>query len=337
MNKRHIPLLAVDGGGTKSLAMILDQNQHVLGTGRAGSCNYHGNGVEAATHELKKAINGAMTEALTSQSQNPFDTQSPLQVDCAVFGIAGLDTSYDRAIILKLVNQVLFDLNIQINQIVVENDCVAALMGATNGRPGILAIAGTGSIVCGVGTNGKSSRAGGWGHRVGDEGSGYWIGNQALTAIFRSSDGRANSTLLTDEVLAYLQMDDVEQLFHWVYNEKTYSVDKVGELSRLVSSAAQKGDQTAHSILEKAADELFEGIKMIMGQLNLHDQACPVILQGGVLKHEPFVRQRLIQLISQYAPKAMVDDSEQDPIKGVIAMGFRAMNNRQYPDTNPKD
>ncbi|MGG1442515.1 BadF/BadG/BcrA/BcrD ATPase family protein [Brevibacillus laterosporus] len=327
MNQWHIPLLAVDGGGTKSLAMLLTYNQQVLGTGRAGSCNYHGKGVEPATYELKMAIRRAMNEAMPPQLQDHSQTNASLHVDCAVFGLAGLDTSYDRAIILKLVNQVLFDLNIQIKQLVVENDCVAALIGATGGKPGILAIAGTGSIVCGIGTDGKRGRVGGWGHLVGDEGSGYWIGNQALTAIFRASDGRSDTTLLTDEVLAYLQMDDVEQLFHWVYNEKTYSVDRVGELSRLVSKAAQQGDQTAHKILEKAADELFTGIKTVMDQLDLQEQACPIILQGGVLKHEPLVRQRLIQLISEHAPKAIVDDNEQEPIKGVIAMGFSAMRN----------
>ncbi|QIC05935.1 N-acetylglucosamine kinase [Brevibacillus sp. 7WMA2] len=325
MNQWHIPLLAVDGGGTKSLAMFVNYNQQVLGTGVAGSCNYHGKGVESATYELKLAIQRAINEAMPTQVQNHSQINAPLQVDCAVFGIAGLDTSYDRALIVKLVNQVLFDLNIQIKKLIVENDCVAALLGATRGKPGILAIAGTGSIVCGIGKDGKRSRVGGWGHLVGDEGSGYWIGKQALTAIFQASDGRSDATLLAEEVLTYLQIEDVEQLFHWVYNEKTYSVDRVGELSRLVSRAAHQGDQTAHRILERATDELFAGIKTVMDQLDLQELACQVILQGGVLKHEPLVRQRLIQSISEYAPQAIVDDNEQEPIQGVIAMGLFAM------------
>ncbi|MWV47123.1 N-acetylglucosamine kinase [Paenibacillus sp. HJL G12] len=342
MNPATVPLLAVDGGGTKCLAVFADAEGRMLASGRAGSCNYQGVGREAAARELTRAIreakrqwtaegNGGMTAS--SLGVSPIEhtpaaeEDGPLQVACAVFGLAGLDTAYDRRIIEELVHEALTSTQVQADRVVVENDGVAALLGASGGDPGILIIAGTGSIVYGINAKGDSARAGGWGHRVGDEGSGYWIGKQAIRAALRGYDGRGAATPLTDKLLQHLKLQNEEELFNWAYSA-AYSVDKTADLSRLVGEAAQEGDASACRILEAAAVELFLGAQAVIQKLGLSKAESPfvVILQGGVLQHNPVVRCRLAEQIAAFSPLARVNEMKREPIFGVIGQGRRLLN-----------
>ncbi len=341
MNPARVPLLAVDGGGTKCLAVFADAEGRMLASGRAGSCNYQGVGREAAARELTRAIREAKRQLAvgdrdvsTASSLGVSPTEhtpaaeedGPLRVNCAVFGLAGLDTAYDRRIVEELVLEALAGTQVQADRVVVENDGVAALLGASGGDPGILIIAGTGSIVYGINAKGDSARAGGWGHRVGDEGSGYWIGKQAIRTALRGYDGRGTATPLTSKLLQHLKLQSEEELFNWAYSA-AYSVDKTAELSRLVGEAAEEGDVPARQILELAADELFSGAQAVMKKIGLTEAESPfaVILQGGVLQHNPVVRSRLAERIAAFSPHARVDEAKREPIYGVIGQGKRLL------------
>ncbi|GAA4855908.1 N-acetylglucosamine kinase [Paenibacillus vulneris] len=319
MTRLHIPLLAVDGGGTKCLAILMDSEGRLLGQGRAGSCNYQGAGREAAVRELRAGVQAAISD--WAQQCGIQDQPLELDIEYAVMGIAGLDTAYDRSIIQELVQLALQPLPVQIRQLVIENDGFAALTGATGGQPGILAIAGTGSIIFGINEEGTTARAGGWGHRVGDEGSGYWIGKQAIIAALRAYDGRGEVTELGRLIVAYLGLSDEEELFNWTYGPD-YAVERVGELSRLVSQAASSGDQTAKHILTRAADELFRGIRAVVERLTMQHKPFRLILQGGVLQNDSLVRQMLIHKCEQWAPYARPDQAQGEPIHGVTTMGL---------------
>ncbi|QQE75405.1 N-acetylglucosamine kinase [Brevibacillus composti] len=384
MAGRRIPLLAIDGGGTKCLAVLADRSGRILGTGRAGACNYQGIGREAAAEELVSAIEEALrsvSEAATrsaspagqpaafqdgqsagshvgnsaaspagqpaaspAQVQAESTSQSadgaadapledaPLEdaktgweIDCAVFGMAGLDTDYDRQVIEEIVACVLEKLHIQARHLIVENDGFAALLGATGGDAGILVIAGTGSIAFGVNQAGDTARAGGWGHRVGDEGSGYWIGKQAVTAVLKAADGRGEPTMLTGLLLPHFGVNRVEELFNWMYGP-AYAVEKVGELSPLVSQAAKAGDRVAGAILRAAGEELFLAARAVMDRLAMKDQPFKMILQGGVLQHDERVRSLVIERISRHSPRVTFDKAENEPIYGVIAKGLAWLN-----------
>ncbi|MBO8165543.1 MAG: N-acetylglucosamine kinase [Brevibacillus sp.] len=325
MKRVQIPLLAVDGGGTKCLAVMVAADQRVLGSGRAGSCNYQGSGIEAAGRELTEAIRQAMRD--TGQNGGFPDEPAVWEVECAVFGMAGLDTEHDRRVILEMVRQVLDRLAIRVRHLIVENDGFAALLGATNGSPGILVIAGTGSIAYGVNAEGRTARAGGWGHRVGDEGSGYWIGKQMITAVLKAADGRGRSTRLTDSLLSYLGLSEVEELYNWTYGP-SYSVEKVGELSPLVSEAADKGDAVAGHILDQAADELYQAARAVIEQLALNDRPFKMILQGGVLQNDERVRRLVVDKVRRLTPQVEVDSDKHEPISGVIAQGLAYLHSR---------
>lgn len=319
MGKRSIPLLAIDGGGTKCLAVFMDRQGNILGQGKGGSSNYQGIGKEGAIHELVFGIEEAIADLHRKDGSGL--PQAEIEVECAVFALAGLDTEYDRRVIAGLVQEVLERLPIRVRHLIVENDGYAALLGATGGRPGILAIAGTGSIIFGINEQGRTARAGGWGHRVGDEGSGYWIGKQAVMAILKSYDGRVAGTRLGEWVLPHLGLDHEEDLFNWMYGPD-YSVEKLSELSRTVGQAASAGDGEAQRILEAAAHELFIGVAAVIRHLSFQDRPFTMILQGGVLQNEGHVRGLLMQKIKAYAPQVQLDEARKEPIYGVTAMGL---------------
>lgn len=319
MEYQTIPLLAVDGGGTKCLAVFMDTKERWLGQGRAGSCNYQGIGREAALQELTQGIRAALVNYEKQQSCSLKNKK--IEVECAVFGLAGLDTEYDRHIIAGMVGEVLQSLKIEVKHLLVENDGLAALLGATAGEPGILVIAGTGSIVYGINQEGISARAGGWGHKVGDEGSGYWIGKQAIMAVLKAEDGRGEPTELGSWILPHLGLKTPEDLFNWIYSAD-YSVEKVGELSRFVSYAVSGGDQVAHQILKVAGHELFLGAHAVVNKLDLLDKPFKIILQGGVLQNDNLVRQLLMEKIRKYTTLAKIDVAKHDPIYGVLAKGL---------------
>lgn len=321
----RIPLLAVDGGGTKCLAVFTEADRSIIGSGRAGSCNYQGIGKAAAEEELIKAIRSSMLDVCQKKGIAP--SAALWEVDCAVFGLAGLDTERDRTIIQQIVVAALDALQIQVRDLIVENDGFAALLGATKGGSGILVIAGTGSIAYGINELGITARAGGWGYRVGDEGSGYWIGTQAIKEVLRAADGRTEPTRLTEYVLPHLGLANVEELFNWAYSA-SFSVEKTAEFSPLVCLAAEAGDVAAKRILQKAGEELSLAAQAVISKLQLGNKPFTMILQGGVLQKHDLLRSMVVERIRRIAPMVQIDMENHEPIDGVIAKGLAYLEKR---------
>lgn len=327
MSLHQIPLLALDGGGTKSLCNFFDEYGQILGQGRSGSCNYQGVGKEAAVKELILAIRNALEDCKFMGEW--VIGEDELVTDCAALGLAGLDTDYDRRIIEEIVKDALQHLRISAKHLIIENDGFATLMGATNGQPGVLMIAGTGSIVYGMNDQGAVVRAGGWGHRVGDEGSGYWIGKQAIIHILRTRDGRMAPNKLADYIFPYLGLKDHEELFNWIYST-SFSVEKVGELSRIVSQAHIQGDPLAFSIMKQAAKELFACAMAVIDQINLYKKPFQIILQGGVLHNNEFVREYVTNQFMKQAPFGQIESGAKEPIYGMMVLALDHYYQRKY-------
>ncbi|GCE48775.1 N-acetylglucosamine kinase-like BadF-type ATPase [Thermosporothrix hazakensis] len=306
----RIPILAVDGGATKCLVVCAEQDGSWRGEGHAGPGNYQSVGAEEAEQNVTLAIHEALKGA---------GIQEP-EVDIALFGMAGLDTTHDRLIIEDLIKNALRRNGVQAQEIFLENDGFAALLGATAGHAGVLAIAGTGSIVFGLNTEGKSARAGGWGHRVGDEGGGYWIGKEAIRSVLRAFDGRGPTTHLSALVLETLHFRHPTDLIDWVYSD-SYTIAKIAGLSRVVGEAARTGDEVAKTILRRAADELFMAVRAVVDTLQMRRERFPVVLQGGILQNEALVRSTLTAQIMAYAPSAFIDAAKLQPVEGIIAKG----------------
>ena len=137
----------------------------------------------------------------------------------------------------------------------VDNDAIIALAGGTMGKPGIVVIAGTGSIAFGVNEEGKRARSGGWGYVLGDEGSAYYIGLKALNSVTRAEDGRGQPTLLSQAIFDHFSIDSVDGLVRLAYIDGFDRIDGA-DLSVIVAEAAEEGDETALRILWQAGAEL---------------------------------------------------------------------------------
>ncbi|WP_201318862.1 MULTISPECIES: N-acetylglucosamine kinase [unclassified Paenibacillus] len=318
MGARTFSLLAVDGGGTKCRAVVADVRGGWLGEGRAGSSNYQSVGQDAAAREVSLAVKAALTDAGYAPER---DGSGGVKLGCAVFALAGLDTEQDRTVLTALVVEVLHGLDIQVDRLIIENDGFAALLGATDGAPGVLVIAGTGSIVYGVNKEGMNCRAGGWGHLVGDEGSGYWIGKKAITAVMKAEDGRGRPTRLTERLLSHLGLNNAEELYNWTFSPE-YSVERVAQLWEVVSQALNDGDEASRLLVEEAADELYQGASAVIRNLSMENEKFSVILQGGVLQNAPYLRGLICGRIRSDFPSAQWDSAKKEPVYGVISMGL---------------
>src|SRR6266550_1894536 len=180
-------VVGVDGGGSKTHAVVLDANFAIVGEGNAGPSNPLRVGIANAAAAIREAIDGACEVAHLRRTD----------LMAAEIGLAGAS----RKELTARMREALLGLGI--GEIVVVGDADIALYGATEGEPGLILISGTGSICCGINSRGKRICEGGWGPVAGDEGGGSWIARRALRAIAHAADGRGAVTTLKSAGCAY--------------------------------------------------------------------------------------------------------------------------------------
>lgn len=161
----------------------------------------------------------------------------------------------------------------------VENDAVNALWSGTEGGAGMVIIAGTGSIGYGRYENGESFRLGGWGHLVSDEGSGFFIGTEAVREALRAHDGLRGWSSLFDQILQHFQVDHIPDLIPIIYDDPKPTL---AGLVPVIQEAVNHGDPVAEQIFDKAAEYLCEMIEFGLSKFNGGD--VPVVLAGGLWK-----------------------------------------------------
>src|SRR5580765_311785 len=172
-------VLGIDAGGTKTVCYLADGDGRTLGEGRGSGANLHAHG----ELEVEKVLHEVIEQALGDRAIRP---------DAVCVGVAGVDREEDD----RLMRSIMRRLGLGAQTLIV-NDALVALVAGVGDEPGVFLVAGTGSIAYGVNRDCVAARAGGWGHVLGDEGSGYWIGRQALMAVVREADGRGPATRLT--------------------------------------------------------------------------------------------------------------------------------------------
>lgn len=308
-NMSEYAVLAVDGGGTRCRAVLCDESGRVHGYSVGGPANYHSIGIDAVSNSLL-----ALMQGLSGR---------PFFVKRAVFGLAGLDTEEDKRKLSASVMRALAEANIMAEEISLENDGMMTLIGATGGRNGMLVIAGTGSIACGITGDGRKVRVGGWGCRVGDEGSGYSIGLSALTHILRAHDGREPQSMLRDAILQKRGMADVEELFSWIYSP-AFSTDAVAGLATTVCQLSE-ADWKARQIIDNAANELCLMAKAVIERLSLQKSAMHVVLSGGLLQQSSHLRMNVENGIRLLASSVQFAPARYEPIAGGILLGLRQL------------
>jgi N-acetylglucosamine kinase-like BadF-type ATPase len=256
--------LGVDGGQSSTTALVGDETGRVLGHGRGGPCNHVKTGDGRA--KFVNAISGCVGAALRAAG-----LAEDAEFRAACLGFSGGPA--DKEAILHEI--------LRVETMMVTNDALIALTGATGGAPGIITIAGTGSIALGRNAAGKTGRAGGWGYVFGDEGGAFDTTRQALRAALRQHEGWGPRTVLHDRLLAATGAADANDLLHRFYTTD-WPRPQIAQFARLVDEAAGDGDAAAGEIMERQGRELAAFAAAVHGQLFAPGDAVTVAHVGGV-------------------------------------------------------
>jgi N-acetylglucosamine kinase-like BadF-type ATPase len=283
--------VGVDGGGTKTLAVLTDADLNVLGEGKTGASNPLRVGVEPAVDNILTAIDLACDVAGKTRSD----------VFAAQFGLAGVRREDIRKRMRDLLSS-----RLRLKNLDVVTDAEIALYGATNGGAGLVVIAGTGSICCGRNDEGTIAMAGGWGPLAGDEGGGAGIARRALQAVAKATDGRGQKTKLSEYATDYFRAARPEDIAVAIY-APSMTNDRIAGFAKFVIQAARdSGDQVALKLLDEAGCELGLAANAVVGKLGLMSEKFPVAYVGGVFAAKELIFDPLIRKVHETAPAAFL-------------------------------
>ena len=306
--KTNIYTIGVDGGGSKTKAVMLNQDYQVLGEGESGSSNYHYIGLEKTQDNLLTAMNMACQTAKVKLSQ----------VSAITWALAGVDRPTERLLFTELGSKLLNGVPVH-----VVNDALSALVGGLSTRQGIVLIAGTGMIAYGENTTGKIARAGGWGPLL-DQGSGYNMAQKALQAVAQASDQGNIPTKLTDKILAQLNLSQASHLVSWLYAPER-QIAEIAALAPLVLNEAENGDLVAIEIVAECALALAEAVSAVVKQLNIRKQVYPLVLTGSLLNKNHFYQQLVGQTIHSQSPFVQIMPPQATAAVGAALLAFEAL------------
>jgi N-acetylglucosamine kinase-like BadF-type ATPase len=301
--------LGIDSGGTKTRCVLADETT-VLAKSMTGGSNI----VRLGETQAREALHAAIKQVCATARI------SPDQVCAVCIGAAGAArpeiAAKIRSILVELISE------ISLANIEVFGDTVIALEAAFGAGPGVIAIAGTGSIVYGRDAAGHTARAGGWGFAVSDEGSGHWIGRRAISAILSARD-QGLETALTAMVLQAWKLNTVDEL---VQQANSTPPPDFPRLFPLVLRAAAEADSIARYLLDDAGAGLAALAAIVVRRLAPHAPAAmpPIAMAGSVFRQSPEVRQVFYNTLQTSFPGIDVHQDLADPVEGALARA-RAM------------
>jgi len=305
-------ILGIDGGGSKTIACLARPvpggEPEVLGRGAAGPCNPQTVGLAKAFENLDQAVAAAFADARLA----------PATVAAAVLALAGSDRDENRAAFLRWAQRYRVGRTVR-----VVHDALPILAAGSPDGWGIALVAGTGSFAYGVSRNGRSSRAGGWGFLLGDEGSGYAIARAGLQAAAQASEGRGPATRLLEGFLSRLNVRQPLEIIPAIYR---IADDRaaVASLAGIVYQAATENDAVAQGILDRAADELAAMIAAVARELDLLSANFPLALAGGALLGSSELQRRLETSIGLLGLHADPIASVAEPVLGALKLAQSA-------------
>ncbi len=297
-------VLGIDAGGTKTVCYLADADGRIVGEGRVGGANLQAHG----ELEVEKALHAVIEQAVGDRAILP---------TAVCLGIAGVDREDDDRVVRAVMRRLGFR-----SHTLIVNDALVALVAGAGDEPGVVLIAGTGSIAYGVNPDGYAARAGGWGYKIGDEGSGYWIGRQALMAVVREADGRGPRTRLTPLILERFQLARVDGLVHEMY-DRGLGRQAVAALGPVVDRARAEGDVVASEILRRAGEELTRAGGSVIERLKMRGHAFRTILAGGMFRVIPWLADDVIRRLAEVAPRTTVTRLEVEPAIGAVHLALR--------------
>jgi glucosamine kinase len=294
--------LGIDGGGSKTSCVIGDENS-LLGMGASAGSNV----VRVGEGQARESLSAAIRQACAAANI------SPTQIERTCAGIAGGARPEIAAVVRRILSEFVA------GEIEVVGDMVIALEAAFGGGPGVIVIAGTGSIAYGRNSVGAIARAGGWGFAISDEGSGHWIGRRAVAACMRAHDeaGNKSASILFESIMKSWSVTTREQVV--VAANAAPAPDFAALLPRVLS-AADAGDATARAVLTQAGTELACLAKIVIGRIFSGPEAVPVAVSGGVFRNCALVRETFYTNLRAGCPHVSPNLTSIDPENGALAL-----------------
>lgn len=320
-------VLGLDGGGTKTVCLILDDTGQVQGRGEAGPSNYQSVGIEAALFSIQSAI----TQAIASTGA--------VEVRAICLGLAGVDRISDIQVVHGLLQQLQSNNALPItwvlqpSNIVICNDALIALVGGVGYDVGIVAIAGTGSIVLGRNSQGSTKRVGGWGHILGDSGSAYHIAVSGMRAALAAHDGLGQSTSLQDKLKQHLGLKNLEDLIQVVY-QRSWGVKDIAALAPIVDSEAASGDEVATTIIDRAVEELVKATQVVIDTIFSSTEVFEVVTTGSVWRGLSSLHDRFAASVVKLAPTAKVIRPRYEPAYGAGLLALKTLGFSHLPSNS---
>jgi len=307
-------VIGIDGGGTKTLAIISDLKGNILAQHVSGPTNFQVVEFDRSARVLLSLIR----ECCDSVSA------SPKNIRATTIGLAGAGRPNDQKRMAMGLKKLLASKKIRLRKVRIESDARVALEGAFKGDAGIILIAGTGSIAFGKDEKGRVHRVGGWGRILGDEGSGYFIGRQALIAVCRELDGRSAATSLTSLLARKFRLRKPSDIITAVYGN---SLD-FSTLAPLVMEASQEGDAAATEIVQLSALALTEHVRALVlkfrsAEAKVVRKKIPLSFIGGLVANETPLRRALCRQIGMALPDIETIAPMAPPAYGAVVMALQ--------------
>lgn len=295
--------IGIDGGGTNSRILAVDEQQNVLFNSSGKSTNLASNSKQFVKDSLVFLLDECWKATGLSKEE------------CAGFciGSAGLDSESSVAAMQEIIESLGFSC-----PITVVNDSVLALRAADKTGTGVIVISGTGSIACGMAGDGSLIRCGGWGHLLDDGGSAYWIGKEAMRRSLMCYDAEEGETILCEYIPKEFGVSHITECVDHIYSD--FNKTMLAKLSMIVHQAAKEGDGISLSILQDAAKELAALAQAVMHRIRQHVPV--VIVSGSTILNNDILFQMFQDVMQEMTPHIQIQKLQQKPVWGAINLAM---------------
>lgn len=303
--------LGIDGGGTKTRYLLVNDNLEKVGDCESKTIHIHQVGVDGIKEEITTNIAKLCKEA-------------NIEVKDIAFAFAGVpgygESQEDKLKIDEAIKEIMTV------PYMIDNDAVNGWAAGTACKPGINMVAGTGSIAYGRNEAGKLARCGGWGPGIGDDASAYWIGIRTINEYTKQKDGRNEKTVLVDILEKEYNISYDFEIVDIVFNRLKQDRTQLAGFSKVCFLAAEEGCPAAKRIFEEAAENLFKHIKSLSKTLEFNDEFV-VSYTGGVFKAGRHILEPLARMIEEAGLKGKLQEPELEPWNGAALLAYKLAGN----------
>lgn len=296
-------VLGIDGGGTKTDVVCMDLSEHVVSRRRFSSFNINVIGAKGLEQRMKEIADWAFKQG---------------KCLAVCIGAAG----YSNFLMKEIIQQFMMDRNIALWTLL--GDDTISWYGALHGEAGVILESGTGSFCYGRNKEGEIFRAGGWGHRIGDEGSGYALGRDLLHVVSHWYDGYGTAENLAKAIKEKASLCSRQEILAYVYGKDE---SKIADLASIVLEMAFLGDKEAEKIVEKNVQDLCQLVEAVYDKLNMTKE--PVVLMGGILENESYYDEKIRQELHKQLPSISFRHAIESPDVGAAWLALELVKKRE--------